>query len=74
MPTFRDARTFSSAQCWVWKAPRSPTVHPSGAEHVVAIEQSPFVEASFYLLLRIDRSFVTENGENGHISKDLRLD
>ena len=34
---------------------------------------SPFVEASFYLLLRIDRSFVAENGQNGHISKALRL-
>ena len=33
----------------------------------------PFVEASFYLLLRIDRSFVAENGQNGHISKLLRL-
>ena len=35
--------------------------------------KSPFVEASFYLLLRIDRSFVAENGQNGHISKVLRL-
>ncbi len=37
------------------------------------MEKSPFVEASFYLLLRIDRSFVAENGQNGHISKLLRL-
>ena len=37
------------------------------------MEKSPFVEASFYLLLRIDRSFVAENGQNGHISKVLRL-
>ena len=34
---------------------------------------SPFVEASFYLLLRVDRSFVAENGQNGHILKFLRL-
>lgn len=60
MPTFRDARTYSSAQCWVWKAPRSPKVHPSGAELVVVIEQSPFVEESFYLLILNDRSFVAE--------------
>ena len=38
------------------------------------MDKSPFVEASFYLLLRIDRSFVAENGQNGHISKNLRLD
>ena len=37
------------------------------------MDRSPFVEASFYLLLRIDRSFVAENGQNGHISKVLRL-
>jgi len=37
------------------------------------LDKSPFVEASFYLLLRIDRSFVAENGQNGHISKLLRL-
>ena len=37
------------------------------------MDSSPFVEASFYLLLRIDRSFVAENGQNGHISKVLRL-
>ena len=37
------------------------------------MNKSPFVEASFYLLLRIDRSFVAENGQNGHISKVLRL-
>jgi len=36
-------------------------------------ELTAFVEASFYLLLRIDRSFVAENGQNGHISKVLRL-
>ena len=37
------------------------------------MDKSPFVEAYFYLLLRIDRSFVGENGQNGHISKLLRL-
>ena len=37
------------------------------------MDKSPFVEASFYLLLRIDRSFVAENGQNGHILKLLRL-
>jgi hypothetical protein len=37
------------------------------------MDETPFVEASFYLLLRIDRSFVAENGQNGHISKVLRL-
>ena len=35
------------------------------------MEKSAFVEAPFYLLLRIDRSFVAENGENGHIFKLL---
>jgi len=40
---------------------------------LMPLNESPFVEASFYLLLRIDRSFVAENGQNGHISKLLRL-
>ena len=37
------------------------------------MDNSPFVEASFYLLLRIDRSCVAKNGQNGHITKLLRL-
>jgi hypothetical protein len=44
-----------------------------GAELVDAIAKSPFVEASFYLLLRTDRSFVAVNGQNGHVSKVLGL-